>query len=287
MIRLENVSFVYGKGTNSEKIAIDNINLTINQGEFIGIVGHTGSGKSTLIEHLNGLLKATSGKIYFNDKNIYDKKYNLRELRGKVGLVFQYPEHQLFEPTVFEDVCFGPKNLGLDKEEVEIRGKEALSLVGIDESIYKVSPFELSGGQKRRVAIAGILAMKPDVLVLDEPASSLDPKGKKDIFDMISNIHKEKNTTVILVSHSMEDIAEYVDRMIVMNEGKIKYDGSPKDIFKKRYELEEIGLGVPQVTVVLDELRKKGYDIKDNPITVDSATNCIMDYIKEKDIILN
>ena len=212
-IRVENVNYIYGEGTAYEIHALKNINLTIQDGEFIGLIGHTGSGKSTLTQHLNGLIRASSGKIYYNDQNIYQENFSMKELRGKVGLVFQYPEHQLFEVDVFSDVCFGPKNLGLDTAEVEKRAKEALKSVGLEESFYKQSPFELSGGQKRRVAIAGVLAMEPEVLILDEPTAGLDPKGRDEILDEIARLHQERHITIILVSHSMEDIARYVGQI--------------------------------------------------------------------------
>ena len=231
-IRLEHVNYIYSPDNAFRKQALRDINLKIRDGEFIGLIGHTGSGKSTLIQHLNGILKATDGCIYYNDQNIYDEKYRMTELRSHVGLVFQYPEHQLFEMTVLKDVCYGPKNLGLDDAAAEERAREALSMVEMPEKDYEKSPFELSGGQKRRVAIAGVLAMHPDVLILDEPTAGLDPKGRNDILDQISDLHKQTGITVILVSHSMEDVAKYVDRIIVMNRGEIFMDGAPKEIFK-------------------------------------------------------
>ena len=239
-IKIDHLNYVYSEGTAFEKHALKDVNLEIPDGQFIGVIGHTGSGKSTLIQHLNGLLKGTSGAIYYNGTNIYGEGYNMKELRSKVGLVFQYPEHQLFEIDVFTDVCFGPKNLGLPKEEVERRAYEALRLVGLKEKNFKKSPFELSGGQKRRVAIAGILAMEPDVLVLDEPTAGLDPKGRDDILDQVKRLHEERHITVILVSHSMEDVARYVDRIIVMNKGQVRFDGVPREVFRHYRELEEI-----------------------------------------------
>lgn len=227
-IIVDKVNYVYSQGTAYEIQALKNINLKIEDGEFIGIIGHTGSGKSTLIQHLNGLTKATSGAIYYNGADIYDEGYNLKELRSKVGLVFQYPEHQLFETTIFEDVCFGPKNQGLTKEEAELRAFAALKSVGLPEEVYYHSPFDLSGGQKRRVAIAGVLAMQPEVLILDEPTAGLDPKGRDEILDQVAKLHKERGITVILVSHSMEDVAKYVDRIIVMNQGSVMFDDIPK-----------------------------------------------------------
>ena len=249
-MKLKKVSYVYSEGDAFEKKALDEISLEIPDGQFIGIIGHTGSGKSTLIQHLNGLLRATSGAIYYDGENIYQEGYDMRTLRSKVGLVFQYPEHQLFEVDVFSDVCFGPKNLGLSKEEVEERAKKALTQVGLDESYYKKSPFELSGGQKRRVAIAGILAMHPQVLILDEPTAGLDPKGRDEILDQVALLQKERKITVILVSHSMEDVARYVDRIIVVNDGKILFDDTPKQVFQHYKELESVGLAAPQVGVL-------------------------------------
>ncbi|MCR1839880.1 energy-coupling factor transporter ATPase [Murimonas intestini] len=275
-IKIEHLSYVYGEGTAFEKKALDDISLELPDGQFIGIIGHTGSGKSTLIQHLNGLIKATSGQIYYNGQSIYQDNYNMKELRSKVGLVFQYPEHQLFEIDVFTDVCFGPKNLGLSQEETEERAREALEQVGLGEEFYRQSPFELSGGQKRRVAIAGILAMKPEVLILDEPTAGLDPKGRDEILDQIAMLHKERKITVILVSHSMEDVAKYVQRIIVMNRGKAMYDGAPREVFKHYRELEEIGLAAPQVTYVVNSLKEKGWDIKTDATTVEEARDAIL-----------
>ena len=284
-IRLENVDYVYAAGTAEEKKALDDINLKINDGEFIGLVGHTGSGKSTLTQLLNGLEKATSGNIYYEEKNIYDKGFSMKELRGNVGLVFQYPEHQLFEVDVFSDVCFGPKNLGLSKEEVEERAKKALTQVGLDESYYKKSPFELSGGQKRRVAIAGILAMHPQVLILDEPTAGLDPKGRDEILDQVALLQKERKITVILGSHSMEDVARYVDRIIVVNDGKILFDDTPKQVFQHYKELESVGLAAPQVTYVVKALKEKGWDIDTTATTVEEAKEAILLAIKKREKI--
>ena len=241
ILKLEHIEYVYSSGTAYEKRALKDINLDIYEGEFVGVIGHTGSGKSTMIQHLNGLMKATSGALYYNGENIYDEKYNLRQLRNNVGLVFQYPEHQLFEIDVLTDVCFGPKNQGLTEEECKKRAIEALELVGLSEKYYDTSPFDLSGGQKRRVAIAGVLAMRPKVLVLDEPTAGLDPKGRDEILDQIAYLQKERNLTVILVSHSMEDIAKYVDRIVVMNKGRKMYDGEPKEVFAHYKELEKVG----------------------------------------------
>ena len=247
-IALEHVNYIYSPGTAYEKCALKDISLEIQQGQFVGIIGHTGSGKSTLIQHLNGLMKATSGDIRYEGKSIYEEGYDMRKLRSQVGLVFQYPEHQLFEVDVISDVCFGPRNQGLSEEECEKNAREALELVGFPEKYYKQSPFELSGGQKRRVAIAGVLAMKPKVLILDEPTAGLDPKGRDEILDQIAKLHKETGMTVVLVSHSMEDVARYVERIIVMNKGEKMFDGTPKEVFRHYKELEAVGLAAPQVT---------------------------------------
>ena len=284
-MKLKKVSYVYSEGDAFEKKALDEISLEIPDGQFIGIIGHTGSGKSTLIQHLNGLLRATSGAIYYDGENIYQEGYDMRTLRSKVGLVFQYPEHQLFEVDVFSDVCFGPKNLGLSKEEVEERAKKALTQVGLDESYYKKSPFELSGGQKRRVAIAGILAMHPQVLILDEPTAGLDPKGRDEILDQVALLQKERKITVILVSHSMEDVARYVDRIIVVNDGKTLFDDTPKQVFQHYKELESVGLAAPQVTYVVKALKEKGWDIDTTATTVEEAKEAILLAIKKREKI--
>lgn len=275
-IKAENLNYVYGPGTAFEQQALKEVNLEIKDGEFVGLIGHTGSGKSTLIQHLNGLIKATGGAIYYNGKNIYDEGYSLRALRSKVGLVFQYPEHQLFEINVFTDVCFGPKNQGLSKKETEDRAREALDMVGLDESFYTRSPFELSGGQKRRVAIAGVLAMKPEVLILDEPTAGLDPRGRDEILDRIKQLHNENNMTTILVSHSMEDIARYVDRILVMNHGEKVFDDTPKEVFKHYKELEAMGLAAPQITYVVHSLKNHGVPVDDNITTVEEARDEIL-----------
>lgn len=272
---LDHVNHIYGDDTTLAVKALDDICLNIPEGQFVGIIGHTGSGKSTLVQHLNGLLKATEGHIYFNGEDIYDKDYDMKKLRSKVGLVFQYPEHQLFEIDVFSDVCFGPKNLGLEKKEVELRAFEALRKVGLPEELYYQSPFELSGGQKRRVAIAGVLAMKPEVLILDEPTAGLDPKGRDEILDQIKQLQKETGMTIILVSHSMEDVAEYVDRIIVMNKGAVMYDDVPKNVFKHYHELEEVGLAAPQVTYIMHALKEKGFPVETDATTIDEAAEDI------------
>ena len=275
-IKIEHLNYVYSEGTAYEKHALKDICLEIPHGEFVGIIGHTGSGKSTLIQHLNGLIKATSGVIYYSGENIYAEGYSMKELRSHVGLVFQYPEYQLFEEDVLSDVCFGPKNLGLSEEEVKMRSLEALHQVGLKEKYYDKSPFDLSGGQKRRVAIAGILAMHPEVLILDEPTAGLDPKGRDDILDQIAKLHKERGITVILVSHSMEDVAKYVDRIIVMDHGCMKFDGEPKKVFEHYKELESIGLSAPQVTYVMQDLKEKGFDVDVHAITVEEAKQSIL-----------
>lgn len=279
-MKIENLSYVYSEGTAFEKKALDNINLEILDEQFIGIIGHTGSGKSTLIQHLNGLVKGTSGKIYYDGEDIYQDGYDMRSLRNQVGLVFQYPEHQLFEIDVFTDVCFGPKNQGLSKEETEARALEALQQVGLKEIYYKKSPFELSGGQKRRVAIAGILAMQPKMLILDEPTAGLDPKGRDDILDQIAKLHRERKITVVLVSHSMEDVARYVERIIVMNKGKVMFDDKPKHVFQHYKELEGIGLAAPQVTYAVKALESKGWKIDTSATTVEEARDAILKAMK-------
>lgn len=284
-IKIEHLNYVYSPGTAYEKKALKDINLEIPDGQFVGIIGHTGSGKSTLVQHLNGLIKATDGVIYFNGDNIYGEEFSMKDLRSRVGLVFQYPEYQLFEVDVFTDVCFGPKNLGLPAEEVEKRATEALQQVGLKEKHYKKSPFELSGGQKRRAAIAGILAMQPEVLILDEPTAGLDPKGRDDILNQIAALHKERNITVILVSHSMEDIAKYVDRIIVMDKGKVRFDDAPKKVFEHYRELEGIGLAAPQVTYVMQELKSRGMDVDVHATTVKEAAASILAYEKGRGMI--
>lgn len=281
-IKVEHLNYIYGEGTAFSQYALKDVNFTIEDGEFVGLIGHTGSGKSTLIQHLNGLLRASSGAVYYNGENIYSDGYDMKKLRSKVGLVFQYPEYQLFEVDVFSDVCFGPKNLGLDNEEIEARAKEALTLVGLDESFYEQSPFELSGGQKRRVAIAGVLAMKPEVLILDEPTAGLDPKGRDEILDKISQLHKEKGMTIILVSHSMEDMARYAGRLIVMNHGEKIFDDVPKEVFKHYKELEKMGLAAPQITYVVHELREHGVEIADDLTTVAEARDAILEALKKQ-----
>lgn len=273
---IDHLNFIYEEGTPLARKALSDICINIPDGQFIGVIGHTGSGKSTLMQHLNGLMKGTSGNIYFNGEDIYDKDYDMKKLRSQVGLVFQYPEHQLFEIDVFKDVCFGPKNLGLEKKEVELRAFEALHKVGFPEELFYQSPFDLSGGQKRRVAIAGVLAMKPQMLILDEPTAGLDPKGRDEILKQIKSLQQDTGMTIILVSHSMEDVAEYVDRIIVMNDGSVMYDGTPKEVFAHYKELEEVGLAAPQVTYIMHELKEKGLQVDTSATTIEEAKKEIL-----------
>ena len=279
-IILDHVNYIYDSNQPTAKKALDDICLTIPDGQFLGIIGHTGSGKSTLVQHLNGLLKATEGHIYVDGEDIYDKDYDLKKLRSKVGLVFQYPEHQLFEIDVFTDVCFGPKNLGYDRKETELLAFDALQKVGLDKEYYYQSPFELSGGQKRRVAIAGVLAMKPKVLILDEPTAGLDPKGREEILSQVKKLRDESNMTIILVSHSMDDVAEYVDRIIVMNKGHVMYDDVPKEVFRHYEELEQVGLAAPQVTYIMHALAKEGLPVDTDITTIDEAADEIVNALK-------
>lgn len=279
-IRLEHVNYVYSPGTAYEIHALKDICLELHEGEFIGLIGHTGSGKSTLVQHLNGLVKATDGHIYFHDEDIYGVGYDMHCLRSKVGLVFQYPEHQLFEVDVLSDVCFGPKNQGLSKEEAEERAKTALKMVGLKEEFYHQSPFELSGGQKRRAAIAGVLAMEPEILVLDEPTAGLDPKGRDEILDQISKLHQEKKITIVLVSHSMEDVAKYVGRIVVMNQGEVLFDDVPREVFRHYKELEQVGLAAPQVTYIMHALKEKGLAVDEDATTIEEAKNTILEALK-------
>lgn len=271
-IKIENLCHVYMPGTPFEKVALDNINLEINDGDFTAIIGHTGSGKSTLIQHINGLLEPTSGQIFVDGVDITKDKASLIEVRKKVGLVFQYPEYQLFEETIAKDIAFGPKNLGLNDDEIQKRVIEAMEMVGLDYEIYKdKSPFDLSGGQKRRVAIAGVIAMKPKVLILDEPTAGLDPKGRDDIFYQIKKLHSEYNLTIIIVSHSMEDVAKIANSVIVMSDGKIVLNDSTSKVFNNSDLLESIGLGVPQVTYLMKTLKEKGFDVSADAYTIDQA----------------
>ncbi|MEE0058150.1 MAG: energy-coupling factor transporter ATPase [[Bacteroides] pectinophilus] len=273
---LDKVNYTYEAGSGFEKHALKDVSCAIDKGEFIGLIGHTGSGKSTLIQHMNGIIKATSGNIFFDGEDIYDKDYDMRKLRNKVGLVFQYPEHQLFETDIFKDVCFGPRNQGLSEKDVQLRAFEALRLVGLEENLYYQSPFDLSGGQKRRAAIAGVLAMRPDYLILDEPTAGLDPKGRDEILGHIRKLHDETGIAVILVSHSMEDVARYVDRIMVMNQGQLIYDDKPRNVFAHYKELERVGLAAPDVTYIMNELRDAGLDVDTDAITIEEAKKSIL-----------
>lgn len=266
----------YEDGSAGEKVALHDVNIKIEQGEMIGLIGHTGSGKSTLIQHLNGLLKPTSGAVFYDGKDINDSDFSKKKLRSKVGLVFQYPEYQLFESTVIDDVKFGPKNIGMDSLKIDMNSFQALKQVGIGEDLLDVSPLELSGGQKRRVAIAGVLAMEPEVLILDEPTAGLDPSGRDEILDLVAKLHKERNLTVILVSHSMEDVARYVERLIVMNHGTVAFDATPGEVFSHYKELEKIGLMAPRVTYVMEGLARRGVTLPHNAITVQEAVDSIL-----------
>ena len=281
MIKIENLTYVYNPNTPFETKALNGVNLEIKEDEFIGLIGHTGSGKSTLIQHLNGLTKPTSGKIIVDGVDITSKGANLRELRQKVGLVFQYPEYQLFEETVYKDIAFGPKNLGLSEKEVESRVVNAMELVRLDfETLKDRSPFELSGGQKRRVAIAGVLAMKPKVLILDEPTAGLDPRGRDEILGEIFELYNSGGITIILVSHSMEDVAKLVNRIIVMNDGKVAMDGTPREVFKHSDELENLGLDIPQVTKFMKAYKKRNNSISDDILTIEEAKEELLKYLR-------
>lgn len=280
-ILLQNVNYTYGKGSSEEKQALKNINLEFRENEFTAIVGHTGSGKSTLIQLLNGLEKADSGEIFFHGENIYDKDFSMKMLRSKVGLVFQYPEHQLFEATVVKDVAFGPNNMGWEPLKAEMSTFGALKDVGIGEELFDVSPLALSGGQKRRVAIAGVLAMEPEILVLDEPMAGLDPAGRKEIFELLKRLHNERKITIILVSHSMEDVAEYAGRVIVMNRGEVVLDGEPRKVFRYEKELKQIGLGIPQVTGLMHLLAAQGADVREDCLTVQESISAILKWLNK------
>lgn len=281
-IILDKVDYIYSEGTVYESQALKNINLKVEDGEFVGLAGHTGSGKSTLIQLFNGLRKPSSGGIYYNGADIHDTDYDRKALRSKVGLVFQYPEHQLFEKTIFDDVCFGPMNQGLSKNEAGLRAFEALKMVGLPEELYYQPPFSLSGGQKRCAAIAGVLAMKPEMLVLDEPAAGLDPGSKDELYALLVQMNQEQDMTVVLVSHSMEDMAQYVNRMVVLNEGQILYDDSVKNVFAHYKELEKIGLAAPQVTYFMHELKEAGFVVSTEPVTVDEALAELLNYFRVK-----
>ena len=281
-ISLEKVSYIYEDNSDIKKPALIDIDLEIGEGEFIGIIGHTGSGKSTLIQHLNGLMEPTKGRVYFEGKNIHDDNYDIKSLRGKVGLCFQYPEHQMFETTILEDVCFGPMNFGASKEEAVKAAKEALKDVGISEELFGKSPFELSGGQKRRVAIAGILAMKPEYFILDEPTAGLDPEGRVQLLELLKRLNQEQGITIILVSHSMEDIASYVDRMIVMNRGRLEFDGDKEEVFSHQEELEQMGLSVPFFRLLANDLKEKGFPVEGEILTLEDARRAILKTLKKE-----
>lgn len=281
-IIVNHISYIYEAGTTMAVHAIKDITIQIPDGQFIGLIGHTGSGKSTLVQHLNGLMKPTQGSLYYNGEDYYSEGFDMKKLRSKVGLVFQYPEHQLFETDVFTDVCFGPKNLGLSKSEVEIRAYTALKQVGLEDEYFYQSPFDLSGGQKRRVAIAGVLAMKPEVLILDEPTAGLEPKGRDEILDQIAKLREETGITVILVSHSMEDVAKYVDRIIVMNKGSIFLDDTPKKVFQSYHQLEDVGLAAPQVTYIMNAVNEKVFPVNIEVTTLEEAKSEILEAIRRK-----
>jgi len=280
-IKIENLSYVYMPNTPFEKKALDNISMDICDGEFVALIGHTGSGKSTLIQHINGLLVPTSGKVYVDDLDITNKKVNMRDIRKKVGLVFQYPEYQLFEETVEKDIAFGPSNLGLSNKEIDRRVRRAMEIVGLSYEKYKdISPFELSGGQKRRIAIAGVIAMEPKILILDEPAAGLDPRGRDEILTKIKQFHKEYNMTIILVSHSMEEVAMVADKIFVLSKGKCILQGSKKEVFKKSDVLESVGLAVPQITYLIKKLNKKGFELPEDVFTIEQAKEVLLKKIK-------
>ncbi len=281
-ITVNHISYIYEAGTSMAVPALKDVTIQIPNGQFIGLIGHTGSGKSTLVQHLNGLMKPTQGNIYYDGEDYYSDGFDRKGLRSKVGLVFQYPEHQLFETDVFSDVCFGPKNLGLSKNEIELRAYTALKQVGIEDEYFYQSPFDLSGGQKRRVAIAGVLAMKPEVLILDEPTAGLDPKGRDEILDQIAKLREETGITVILVSHSMEDVANYVDRIIVMNEGAILFDDIPKKVFRSYLKLEEVGLAAPQVTYIMNAVNNQVFPVNTDVTTLEEAKKEILDAMRRK-----
>ncbi|MBR5066439.1 MAG: energy-coupling factor transporter ATPase [Lachnospiraceae bacterium] len=280
-ITADHLTYVYGGNKNLITKAVDDISVTIDDGQFIGLIGHTGSGKTTFLQPLSGLIKPESGTVLIDGEDIFAKKFDLHSIRGKVGIVFQYPEHQLFEETVFKDVCYGPKNMGLEKEEIERRAKEALNLVGINEEVYTQSPFELSGGQKRRVAIAGVLSMNPKIMILDEPTAGLDPAGRKEILGLVEKLCREQKMTIILVSHSMDDVAEYADRILVINDGKLALDATPREVFNHKEELESYGLSLPQVTKAMVRLKESGIPVNTDVITVDEALSEILKVLKK------
>lgn len=273
---INHVTYKYNPNTPMEQVALDDVSLEIREGEFVALIGHTGSGKSTLVQQMNGLLKPSDGGVYYNGRDIFEKDYPIKELRSKVGLVFQYPEHQLFEVDVFSDVCFGPRNMGLSKKETELRAYEALKSVGVGDELFYVSPFELSGGQKRKVAIAGVLAMKPEVLVLDEPTAGLDPAARDEILERLDRIRRESNTAIVLVSHSMDDVALYANRIVVMDKGKVVFDDSPNVVFSHFEELENIGLMAPQISYAMNKLKSEGINVRTDIYTVDEAVREIL-----------
>ena len=281
-LELEQVNYIYGEDSGFAKQALKDVSLKIDKGEFIGLIGHTGSGKSTLTQLCNGLLKPTTGRVLYDGEDIHQKGYNRVTLRSRVGLVFQYPEHQLFEETVLKDVCFGPKNLGFSKEECNQRAKEALELVNFPQELYERSPFDLSGGQKRRAAIAGVLAMRPEILILDEPTAGLDPKGRDDILDMVKELQQTTGNTVILVSHSMEDVAKYVDRILVMNRGELAYDDTPREVFAHYKELETMGLAAPEITYILHDLKERGLAVDSSAITIAEGRDSIIKALQSR-----
>ena len=282
IIKTQDLSYVYGEGTPFRKVALDKVNIDIEEGELVGIIGRTGSGKSTLIQHFNGLLKATSGKVFIDGEELFSDKSRLRQIRFKVGLVFQYPEYQLFEDTVYKDIAYGPINMGLGREEVDERVKRTMSLVGLKPELMQKSPFELSGGQKRRVAIAGVVAMEPKVLILDEPTAGLDPHGRDRILNLIKEYHRQKGSTVMLVSHSMEDIAKTVNKILVMNDSRLFMYDTPERVFAKVKELDNMGLTVPQITRVFDRLRDSGIAFSDEVYSVDYAKKLVLRLLQEK-----
>ncbi len=275
-IELKNVSYLYSPGTAYEMRALENINLTIPENQFIGMIGHTGSGKSTLIQLCNGLLKPTAGKVLYNGEDIWSEGFSRKNLRSQVGLAFQYPEYQLFETDVLKDVCFGPKNQGMNEREARAQAEKALEQAGVPKELFAKSPFELSGGQKKRVAIAGVLAMNPRFLILDEPAAGLDPRGRQEIFSQIAALRQARGITIVLVSHSMEDIAQYAQRIVVLNGGRIAFDGAPRQVFSHTKELEKMGLAAPEITYVMQELKKRGLPVDEGAITVEEAKDSIL-----------
>lgn len=282
IIRTENLTYIYGEGTPFRKVALDNVNIDIEEGELVGIIGHTGSGKSTLIQHFNGLLKPTSGKVFVDGEELFADKSRLRDIRFKVGLVFQYPEYQLFEETVYRDIAFGPKNMGLSDDEIDRRVKETMRLVELKPELADKSPFELSGGQKRRVAIAGVMAMEPKVLILDEPTAGLDPRGRDRILRLIKDYHKEKGSTVMLVSHSMEDIAKTVSKILVMDDSNVYMYDTPEKVFAKARELDKMGLTVPQITRVFDRLKQSGIEFSDEVYSVEYAKKLVLRLLEDR-----